>query len=376
MAKESTKLAAAFDLVRFYPTGLETGSFRNHENQNVYYSVASPIGAQKGTVVLTPGYGDSVNFHYATISKWQERGFKVYSMDWIGQGLSDRENPERTNESNDRLLTRHMTDMHKFMTEIVGPKDPSKPLILSTHSMGGNIGAQYMKHYPNTFDGAVLGAPMLDLNTSFLPRSAFKAIISGVAKLGFGDHALPNWRDTLNRVNAATDSIHKLVKEPEQLSLSQEAQERMRVLLKPVEVDLPTWNFVRRAYHSMDEMRRTDYFDDIKTPTLLIAAGRDELVSNKAIKFAASELPHGHLLELPTAEHGVWNSNAVNDELLWKRIDTFLTREIAKPVTLPQPDIRIPHGEPLMAGRPGNENSRPAPEPVAGWRPGWQPAFG
>jgi lysophospholipase len=319
---ETTQLASAFNLVRLYPQGWQSGSFRNDENRNIYYAKASAQTAKIGTVIFTTGYGDSVNFHYDAIRNFQSRGYDVYAMDWIGQGLSDRENPDNLKDSNDRLMARHVLDLHKFATEIV-PKD-GKPLHLATHSMGGHVGMLYLKHFPETFDRAIMAAPLLDLNTSFLPRSTFKGIVHAANALGLGDNPLPNWRSLLNRASAASDNMNELTNHPDQLTLSQETSERVRQLLKPVEVDLPSWLWIKRVYSSLDNMRDPSFFKDIKTPTLLISAGRDELVSNKAIEAAAHAMPYGQVLDLPTAVHGVWNSNLKNHDTLWKKIDSFI----------------------------------------------------
>jgi lysophospholipase len=346
-----TTLASAFNLVRFYPSGVKSGSFRNDEGRDVYYYKAAPVGELKGRVVFTPGYGDSVNYHYDAVRKWQERGFEVYAMDWIGQGLSDRENPAQVQDANDRLMNRHMLDLQKFVQEIV-PKDRSVPLILSTHSMGGHVGMLHLKNFPGTFDGAVLAAPLLDLNTSILPRSAFKGIVSAMNSLGFDDNSLPNWRNLLNRVKATSGNIADLTQnDPAKLTLSQQGQLRMEELLKGVQVGLPTWGFLRRIYPSLDEMRRDDYFDNIRTPVLLVAAGRDELIENKSIRFAAKELPKGFLLELPTSTHNVWNDSERNKDTLWKAIDQFVDHGMnAAPQKRPAPPAPSqPLGSPAFA---------------------------
>ena len=354
----TTALASAFNLARIYPAGWHSGSFRNDEGRDIYYAKADAEGPVQGTVVFTTGYGDSINFHYDAIRNWQERGFEVYAMDWIGQGLSDRENPHDVTDSNDRLMTRHMNDLHKFVSEVV-PSNTTHTLYLASHSMGGHIGMMYLKAHPETFDRAVLAAPLIDLNTNVLPRTAFKGIAHAATAIGLGDHPLPNWRSLLNRASAVSDNMRELSAEPEKLTLTQAASEKVRQLLKPVEVDLPTWNWIRRIYPSLDKMHRQDYFADIKTPVLFIAAGRDELVSNKAIHFAASRIPGSKVLDLPTSEHGVWNSSSINRARLWDSIDSFT-----------QPDtgtIRTPESAPVR--RP-TEPARP--EIV---RPAFSPAF-
>ncbi len=337
-----TTLASAFNLVRFYPSGVKSGSFRNDEGRDIYYYRAAPVGEMKGRVVFTPGYGDSVNYHYDAVRKWQERGFEVFAMDWVGQGLSDRENPHHIQDPNDRLMNRHMLDLQKFVKDVV-PQDGTRPLLLATHSMGGHIGMLHLKTFPNTFDGAVMAAPLLDLNTSVLPRPVFKGIVSALNSLGLDDNSLPNWRGLLNRVKATSNNIEELTsRNPENLTLTEQGQLRMRELLKGVEIGLPTWGFLRRIYPSLDQMRKDDYFDSIRTPVLLVAAGRDELIENNSIRFAAKELPKGHLLELPTSAHGVWNDSEKNKDTLWKAIDQFVEKGLNAPQKRPAPAVPAP----------------------------------
>jgi lysophospholipase len=340
MASGVTKLAADFDLASLYPRGWESGSFRNDEGRSIYYAKAAPLGPKAGTVVFTSGYGDSINFHYDAIHNWQRRGYEVYAMDWINQGLSDREHPDVT-DSNDRLLARHMRDLKTFVTNVVH-RDPGMPLILSSHSMGGHIGMMFLKHYPGIFDGAVLAAPMLDVNTGYLPRPAAKIIAQAVTALGLGDFPIPDLRNLLTRIDNVSQNIRNLKSEPEDLSLSQIAQNRIRDLFNPVNIDGPNWKFLKRAYPSLDKMRHEDYFSGIKTPVLLVLGGRDKLISNDAIRFAAEELPRGYLLELPDAGHGIWNDSDKNHAALWRRIDWFVKSDIHsptvhKPVPMPLP---------------------------------------
>jgi lysophospholipase len=244
-------------------------------------------------------------------------------------------------------MNRHMLDLQKFVQDVV-PKDGTHPLILATHSMGGHVGMLHLKNFPGTFDGAVLAAPLLDLNTSVLPRSAFKGIVNAMNSLGFDDNSLPNWRNLLNRVKATSGNIEELTqRNPAELTLSQQGQLRMEELLKGVQVGLPTWGFLRRIYPSLDDMRRDDYFDNIRTPVLIVAAGRDELIENKALRFAASELPKGRLLELPTSTHNVWNDSEKNKATLWQAIDDFVDHGLnaapqrrPAPATPVQPQLR------------------------------------
>lgn len=364
---ETTQLASIFNVVRFYPKHWEAGAFLNDQQQKVFYAKAPAEGENKVHFVYTTGYAGNVNYDYATIRKLQERHGDVYAMDWINQGLSDRENPTDITDANSRLLMRNVLDLKKFVETVV-PHD-GKPIILVTHSMGGNINMQLLKFMPETFDGAIMAAPMLDLNTSVLPRPVFKGIVNAMNSLGLGDKSLPDWRNLINRVKATSANIEDLTtKAPEKLSLTESAQLRMRELLRPTDIDLPTWAGIKGFYPTMDQMRQPDYYNDIKTPVLLISGGNDELVSNKAIAKAAKNLPNGHLLELPNTGHDVWNTRTHADETaLDNRIDTFLSKEIRHPY-----DIKPP----AVAPKPANPDLRSSDHTKVAANEGWFLQYG
>jgi pimeloyl-ACP methyl ester carboxylesterase len=169
--------------------------------------------------------------------------------------------------------------------------------------------------------------------------------------LGLGDFPLPDLRNLLTRIDEVSHNIRNLRSEPEQLSLSQVAQNRVRALFEPIEIDPPNWKFLRRAYPSLEEMSREDYYTDIETPVLLVMGGRDKLISNEAIRFAAQELPQGYLLELPDAGHGVWNDSDKNHASLWKRIEWFVGSNIHNP-DAHKPHIPVIHPAPQEAPYP------------------------
>lgn len=348
---EMTQLASAFDIVRFYPKHWHTGAFLNDDHQKVFFGIIPPDGKSNAHYVYTTGYAGSINYDYKTISKLNALGGTVYAMDWINQGLSDRENPDDITDANSRQLTRNVSDLKKFI-DLYVPKD-GKPVILVTHSMGGNINMQLLKEMGGTFDGAIMAAPMLDLNTSILPRPVFKNIVNAMNALGLGDKSLPDFRNLINRVKATTANIEDLTtKSPEKLSLSEQAQIRVRELLRPTDIDLPTWGGVKGFYPSMDKMRKPGYYRTISTPILLISGQNDELVSNEAIEHAADELPNGHHLHLTKTGHGIWTTpNLADEQILDWRIQHFLRNEIRRPITdlpvAPEPVIPVP--DPALA---------------------------
>lgn len=324
------QISEAFMDATAQPRGWKSDYFVNSNQEMVFYAKIPATLADgenvRGTVVLTTGYNDSIYNFYDTIKEWQGRGFDVYAMDWASQGASQRD-PDHVNRPSSRPLAYHVRDLHQFINTIVEPV-AERPLILSTHSMGGAIGALYMKEHPDTFDQAVLGAPMLDLDTSILPRDWFKKMADIASNIGLKDMSLPNWRNALYRIqNFRLFGNNNTQGEK---SLSEIFEENAREGFKPYELELPTWGWVRSAYTAMDQIRRPDFFKSIKTEILFVSAGHDELVDNRAVNKAASEARSGRLLYLPEAQHGVWMGSQDNQSRLWSEIDTMINNRPQK----------------------------------------------
>ncbi|PZP56649.1 MAG: hypothetical protein DI586_03030 [Micavibrio aeruginosavorus] len=305
-----------FKKARQQPEGWTSNYFINADQEKIFYAKipalpsTSPV---KGSVVMTTGYGDSIYNEYDSIREWQERGYDVYAMDWASQGFSQR-NPDHPNRPSSRPLSYHVRDLDQFVHHVVEPQ-ANRPLILSTHSMGGAIGAMYLKEHPGIFDKAVLAAPMLDLDTSILPREWFKNIAHVAKNIGLKNMSLPNWRDTIYDIKNFSMGRGKL---------SDTFSATVNDDYKPYELKLPSWGWVTSAYAAMDKTAKPDFFHNIKANILFVSAGHDELVDNKIIENAARTAPNGQLLHLPEAQHSIRSASQKDKETLWRNIDNLL----------------------------------------------------
>ena len=315
-------LRTAFEKAGALPEGWTSDYFINAHQEKIFYAkIPAKTGAgetPRGSVVLTTGYNDSIFNNTDTIREWQKRGFDVYAMDWASQGASQR-NPLHPDRPSSRSLDYHVRDLDQFVRHIVEPQ-AEKPLILSTHSMGGAIGALYMQKYPDMFTKAVLGAPMLDLDTSILPRSWFKTIANVANNTGLKNTSLPNWREALYNIK----NFNPFAKHDDKPQDLNKVFATASDGFKPYELAVPTWGWVKSAYSSMDKLNQKDFYKGIKTEILFVSAGHDELVDNKAVKSASHRAEKGRLLNLSEAQHGVWNSSSADKAQLWNEIDNMI----------------------------------------------------
>ena len=169
------------------PADWKFGCFKTQDGSDIRYGVVHPKSSPKGTVVITGGYGRHIEYYYEKINNWLDRGYSVYAMDWFGQGGSCRENPEFPHKPGTKDFGNHVEHFDEFIKKIVKP-DPSKPAYLSSHSKGGNIMLRYLHEHEDDpdfpFTGAILGAPMIDINIKMLPRKAFAKTVSAMDKVG------------------------------------------------------------------------------------------------------------------------------------------------------------------------------------------------
>ncbi len=94
-------------------------------------------GPARGTVCLFQGRGEFIEKYFEVVADLRRRGFAVATMDWRGQGGSERllSNPRKGHV---RSFADFDQDLAAFMKEIVLPDCPP-PYIAMAHSMGGHI---------------------------------------------------------------------------------------------------------------------------------------------------------------------------------------------------------------------------------------------
>ena len=132
-------------------------------------------GAGGGRIVLCHGRTEFLEKYTETIDELTGRGFEVWSMDWRGQGASDRtlKNPHKGHI--DRFET-YLADLSWFFDEIIGPADGKT--VLMAHSMGGHIALRAVLEGRIQPDRLILSAPMIDLPI----RGISRVTISGLSR--------------------------------------------------------------------------------------------------------------------------------------------------------------------------------------------------
>lgn len=307
----------------FQPTGWEEKTFTATDGVTLRYGHARPPGVAdgdiKGTVIMTTGYGDYIESYYDTLHDYLQRGYDVWIMDWAGQGGSARRGAGALAEKAFGVAD-HVAHLHQFRHQIVAPLAvTTAPVILSSHSLGGQIGLNYMHLYPNDFDAAVLAAPLIDFGLSGIARALLSGIFKSAAAMGWRDASIKGGRAGIQKQATAQ---RKKVRPGEPVRI--DLHRTFFSLAKPLGAEDPSVALIDSLFESTSRMNEDIVLKNMKTPVLLGLAGKDHIVNNKAIERAATLLPDARMITLPDATHNIWQDKPEVQNAWWHAVDTFL----------------------------------------------------
>lgn len=297
------------------PAGFQWGNFNNDTGARVRYGHIRPAGTPKGTVVLLPGFREPIEKYFEAIRGLTARGYAVWTMDWRGQGGSERylDDPHKAHNLG---FDEQLRTLHQFVDKVVDQKH--KPLHVIAHSMGAHLALRYLHDNPATFDSAMFSAPMLDIATGGVPKPLARQMAK-FAKAGNNlDKYVPgggSWKDG--------------VLDPEKSALSSDP-ERLKVMSEwyRAKGDLalgdPTYGWVYHALQSIDILNQEEYLKAIRTPILMQISGNEKVVVKGASERAARLLPACTRLDIPEARHEIWMERDELRDLWIAALDQFL----------------------------------------------------
>lgn len=301
------------------PSGATTGFFKSRGGVRLRFARWEPTRPpRRGTVCVFQGRGEFIEKYFEVVADLRRRGFAVATMDWRGQGGSDRalSNPCKGYV---RSFSEFDQDLAYFMKEIVLP-DCQPPYIALAHSMGGNILLRNASLSASWFSRMVLSAPMIDiaearLGVSHAMSRAYAEILGGLG-LGF------------MYVRGGGDRPIELGPfEGNPLTSDRERYLRNRMVIEaapPLGLGSPTVAWLRAALRSIARLTAPDYPFRVQVPLLLFAAGMDSIVSTRAIEEFALRLKVGTHVLIPQAQHEILQETDEVRQRFWAVFDAYL----------------------------------------------------
>jgi lysophospholipase len=297
------------------PDQVVTGSIQTPDGVNLRFARWEPPPGRKGTVVVLQGRAEYIEKYFETVRDLRARGFAVATFDWRGQGLSDRALADR-HKGYVRNFSEYATDLGAFMEQVVLPDCPP-PIFALAHSMGGAIAIRACHDGSRWFERVVLSAPMIALRSSRL--SPLAGPLARVMRLiGRGSGYIPTRH---GEATGSEDFIgNVLTSDPVRFARN------TAVLEEAPELGLgaPTITWADAAMRAMKLFVETNYAAAIRQPILMVAAGRDEVVSTPAIETFGMNLLAGRHLILAGSRHEILQEQDHYRGQFWAAFDAFV----------------------------------------------------
>ncbi len=288
-------------------------------NIRLRYGHWKPKGESRGTAILQGGRSECMEKHQENIEALLERGYRVWSLDWRGQGLSSRLLPDRQKGHIDSFET-FLHDFHGFIEDIVVPES-GRPEVIIAHSMGGHILMRYLHCYPHATRQAVFVSPMTAINHWPAPERPLMATTESACRAGLSNSFGLGQR-TWNESNCnftGNPLTHDRGRYQRMLDVYE-----AEPLLK---LGGPTYGWLRAAFHSMRRARPRHYLKRIATPSLLVSASADTVVNTDTHERAANAMANCAFLKIHDAKHEILHETDEVRACFFRAFDRHILKE-------------------------------------------------
>lgn len=295
------------------PDGAEARWLRTADGVRLR-SVVWPQG-ERGTAFLFSGRTEYAEKYGRTARRFAARGLAVATLDWRGQGLSDRYAP------NPKLG--YVEDFRQFQQDVAALLGAApvralpKPWYLVSHSMGGAIALRSLLERSD-FAGAVFCAPMWQLKMATATRELTNRATQLAQLLGLGAKRLPGTSDEPTALANGFDG-NLLTSDPEQYAWVQ-----TQVRDHP-ELGLggPSLQWTRAA---LQEIARLYVAPLPRLPVLVLLGAEEEVVAPGVIRHQTALMPQAELAVFSGARHELFLERPAIQDELWAAFDGFLAR--------------------------------------------------
>lgn len=251
--------------------------------------------AANKTLVVFNGRTEPMIKYAELIYDLRNEPFDIFIMDHRGQGFSERMVKDDSHMGYIENFNYYVQDAKKFVEEIV-KKNSTGAIHVMGHSMGGAIAALYMEKYPREFASAVLSSPMIDFYTKGIPRGITTGMTGLLALLGQGKSYAPGEKK-FNQyadfdTNNLTTSIHRFAN-----------NNNLEVEYPTTVIRGPSVRWVNQSLKACKQSLKNAY--KVETPVLLLQAGSDTIVKNRAQDKFCSQVTNCRKVVYPAARHEI-----------------------------------------------------------------------
>src|SRR5262245_50050783 len=262
------------------PEDVVTGMLKTRDGVALRFARWAPPPGRKGTVCLFQGRAEFIEKYYETVRDLRARGFAVATIDWRGQGGSERA-LGNSRKGHVRSFFQYQIDLEAFVQEIVLPDCPP-PFFALAHSMGATVLLRAAFGGLRWFERMVLIAPMIAL-PGMRRLTSTRAMVRSLRLIGLGGTYVPGGTAVVLQQRPFTGNL--LTSDPVRYARNVAVLEAEPAL----SIGAPTVAWADSAFRVMREMAEPGYPGRIRQPILIIAAGLDAIVSTPAIDERSEE---------------------------------------------------------------------------------------
>lgn len=298
------------------PDGITADYLELPDGKKLRYALFPASGRPlKGTVIILHGRNECIEKYFETMQDLSKRGFGCATFDWVGQGGSDRliNDPMRGHINK---FDRYVSDFNYFFENVALP-DCRAPFYILAHSTGSLIALLASPDLTNRIRRMVLCAPLLSLTHQPIGHNQIRRVSGLLSLIGLGSMYMsggPRPRETLPFAG------NKLTSDPVRYQRNSVMYEKHRELA----LGGPTARWVHASCLAMDTVLDPDFKARIQVPTLIIAAGADQIVSNAAIERFARGMRSTALVTVDGGKHELLQEADLYREQVLAAFDAFV----------------------------------------------------
>lgn len=275
----------------------------------------NPATTRRGTVVLLTGRADMIEKYFEVVEELRHRGFAVATLDWRGQGGSERKLPD-PRKGHVRSFSEYQADLETMIREVVLPDCPP-PLFALAHSMGAAVLLEAIRSGKRWFDRVVLSAPLIGLQ-GYRPGGMLQRGAAVASALGLGRLYIPRGGPLPRASRPFVGNL--LTSDPVRYERTASIIEAAPELA----VGSPTLSWTNAAFEVIEELTNPVYPTSIRQPMLIVASGEDRIVSTLATERFAARLRAGHHLVIAGSRHELLMERDIFRAQFWAAFDAFV----------------------------------------------------
>lgn len=278
---------------------VEKGYFTAEDGLSLYYE-RFPKPEAKACLVLVHGFTEFSEKYHELAGYLGQVGYEVFLYDLRGHGLSGRQVAPLSLTHVDSYAD-YVSDLERYMEQIVRPAAGKRPVYFFSHSMGAAIVTLYLQKHPTEIARAILSSPMI-VPVTPLPLWFLSAYTKREGKKHGFTARFPHTKDF---------DPNPLFEKSSDTSRNRfEHHITLRRAEPRYQNAASTHGWMHCTLNIYKELLNRAALQPIETKILLTQAGRDTVVCLKPQNRLAKRLPNCRKVVFPEAKHTIFYADS------------------------------------------------------------------